>query len=57
MGQRVRSRKDRKSKGVAIKRSGGSNPNNYITVGNVTVRSGGKSNSNKKKVKRKKKGK
>ena len=57
MGQRARSRKDGKSKGIAIRRSGGSNPNNYITVCNVTVRGGGKSSSNKKKVKRKKKGK
>lgn len=57
MGQRVRSRKTGKSKGVAIRKNGANNPNNYVRVGNTTVMGGGKSNSNKKKVKRKKKGK
>lgn len=59
MGQRVRSRKNGKSKGTAIKRSGGSNQNNTVTVGNVTRKGAGKETTggNKKKVRRKKKGK
>lgn len=56
MGQRVRTRKDGKAKGVAIKKSGGSNPHNTITVGNVTLRGGGKpSGGSKKKAKKRRK--
>lgn len=56
MGQRVRSKKNGKSKGTAVKRTGGSNPNNFITVGNVTLRGGGKpSGGSKKKVKKRRK--
>lgn len=56
MGQRVRSKKNGKPKGTAVKRTGGSNPNNYITVGNVTLRGGGKTSggSNRKVKKRRK---
>lgn len=51
------SRKSGKAKGAAIKRSGGSNPNNTITVGNVTYRGGGKKkgDGSGKKYKRKRK--
>ena len=54
MGQRVRTLKNRnKSSGAAIRRTGGSNPNNTITVGNVTYRGSGKSTGNGNKVKNK----
>lgn len=44
MAQRIMRKKNRTTvKGVAIKRTGGSNPNNTVTVGNVTYRGGGKS--------------
>lgn len=53
MGQRVRSKKNGKSNGTAVKRTGGSNPNNFIAVGNVTLRGGGKpSGGSKKKAKK-----
>lgn len=49
-------KKSGKSKGAAIKRTGGSNPHNTITVGNVTLRGGGKpSGGSKKKVKKRRK--
>lgn len=56
MGQRVMLKKNGKAKGVAIRKSGGSNPNNTVTVGKVTYRGGGNSNrnsTNKRKVRRK----
>lgn len=56
MAQRVMLKKNGKSKGVAIRKSGGSNPNNTVTVGNVTYRGGGnskKTKGKKKKVRRK----
>lgn len=57
MAQRVRTKKRGKSKGAAIKRTGGSNPHNTITVGNVTLRGGGKKSGggSKKKVKKRRK--
>ena len=43
MGQRIMRKKKRKAiKGVAIKRSGGSNPNNVIRIGNMTLKGGKK---------------
>lgn len=56
MAQRVRMKKSGKSKGAAIKRTGGSNPHNTVTVGNVTLRGGGNpSGGSKKKVKKRRK--
>lgn len=55
MGQRARIKKNGNSKGVAIRRTSLNSSNNIVTVGNVTVRGGGKSSSNKNKTKRKKK--
>lgn len=56
MAQKVRTKKSGKSKGAAIKRTGGSNPHNTITVGNVTLKGGGKSSGgSKKKVKKRRK--
>lgn len=40
MGQRARIKKSGNSKGVAIRRTSLNNPNNTITVGNVTVMGG-----------------
>ena len=52
MGQRVRMRKNQKTvKGVAIRKSGGSNPNNTVTVGRITLRGGGKIGGNRRKKK------
>ena len=41
-------------KGVAVRRTGDSNPNNTVTVGNVTYKGGGKSTGSKNKGKKKK---
>lgn len=47
MAQRVMLKKNGKVKGVAIKASGGSNPKNTVTVGNVTLKGGGNSSRKK----------
>lgn len=41
MGQRVKTRKNGKSKGVAIRRTSLKTPNNTVTVGSTTFRGGG----------------
>lgn len=41
MGQRVKIRKNGKSKGVAIRRTSLRTPNNTVTVGTMTIRGGG----------------
>ncbi len=56
MGQRARIKKSGKSKGMAVRKTSLKTSNNTITVGNVTLKCGGKpSSGSKKKVKKRRK--
>lgn len=55
MGQRARTKKNGKSKGVAIRKTSLNSPNNTVTVGNTTMKGATGRSVGKKTKKRKKK--